>query len=112
MEDNIELRERIRNSKNLRKFLNDNITLTNNPNDEEDKKDYIEEDIKEFFGGKHNDVVCVIRGIRNLYTHGFLTPSPIMKSGKDRDMFFDMSQYFLNWMDDKFSEMVDKMDIK
>ena len=41
------MRERIRNSKNLRKFLNDNITLTNNPNDEEDKKDNIEEDISQ-----------------------------------------------------------------
>ena len=72
MEDNKELRERIRNNKHLRKFLNDNIKLTSTNThyliyDEGGGRHYsidnIEISIKDFFGGTNNDVWYVMIGV-------------------------------------------------
>ena len=34
-----------------------------------------------------------------------------MKSDKDRDMYFDISQYFLKWIDERFTDLINRLKI-
>jgi formyltetrahydrofolate synthetase len=66
--------------------------------------------LKEFEDNKNNDITCIAYAIRNIYAHGDLTPTAMkIRSIKRGKIFFDLADFLLEYCDEIFTKVIDKL---